>query len=98
MAIDSRTKRASTIATSFYSLGPSVQPSGTFDAEQRRVVGYGYSGIAAGAPAAAQSFHIVEPFVVQFPDIRPVRVKPFDVLRFAWGGVQWMSSRLAFAS
>lgn len=79
-------------------MGPSVQADGAIDTEDRQIIGYGYSGIAAAAPAAAQSFHIVEPFVVQFPDIRPVRVKPFDVLRFAWGGVKWMSSKLAFAS
>ena len=79
---------------SFYSLGPSVQPSGTFDADQRRVVGYGYSGIAVVAPDLGRVFRIIEPFDVRdgedslFPTIRPVRVEPFDVLSYlglAWG-------------
>ena len=50
MAIDSREKRQSIIAVSSYFSGPSVTPNASKDEEWRQEVGYGYSGIEAGAP------------------------------------------------
>ena len=80
MAVDTLEKRASIIALSLYSMGPSVQADGTIDTEDRQIIGYGYSGIAADAPAAARVFHIVDPFDVINPVVRPVRVRPPQVL------------------
>ena len=52
--LDTREKRASSVAISFYSMGPSIQAgSSGLDAEDRQIVGYGYSAIAVAAPAAA---------------------------------------------
>ena len=52
--LDTREKRASSIAISLYSMGPSVQAgSAGIDLEDRQIIGYGYSGIAAGEPVAA---------------------------------------------
>lgn len=50
MAIDSREKRQSVVAISFYPMGPSVTPNASKDQEWRQEAGYSYSGIAAGAP------------------------------------------------
>ncbi len=62
--LDTREKRASSIAISLYSMGPSVQAgSAGLDTEDRQIVGYGYSGIAAGAAVA----------VVAVADYYPVR-------------------------
>ena len=66
-------------------MGPSVQPDGVIDTEDRQIIGYGYSGIAADAPTVTPPDQIVDFFDVQWPDIHPVRVEEFDVLRFAWG-------------
>lgn len=49
MAIDTREKRASTVAVSLYPLGPSVTPNSDKDQEWRQQAGYGYSGILVSA-------------------------------------------------
>ena len=53
MAIDSAAKRKSIAAISLICIGPVVVPDGTLAQFDRQVVGYGYGGILAGAPAAA---------------------------------------------
>ena len=56
MAIDTREKRASVVAISLYSMGPSIQAgSAGLDDEDRQIAGYGYSGIAVGAGAVTRS-------------------------------------------
>ena len=52
MAIDSREKRQSVVAISFYFYGPSVFTNASQDQEWSQQAGYGYSGILAGAPVA----------------------------------------------
>lgn len=56
MAIDDEEKRRSTVAISLYAMAPSVTPNASKDLEWRQQVGYGYSGIASGAPATSKSF------------------------------------------
>jgi len=85
VAIDTLERRASTIAVSFYAMSPSVQADGAIDLEDRRLAGYGYSGIAVAASTVEPPDQIVDLFDVQWPDIHPVRVEEFDVLKFAWG-------------
>ena len=58
MAIDTREKRQSVIAISFYPMGPSVTPNAAQDQEWRQQAGYGYSGVAAAAPQAGQPFYL----------------------------------------
>jgi hypothetical protein len=53
MAIDSATKRASIAAIGLMSIGPTVIPTGSFDAADRLVIAYSYSGISAVATAVA---------------------------------------------
>lgn len=48
MAIDSAQKRKSIAAISLYAIGPVVVPDGTIGQPDRQVIGYSYSGIAAG--------------------------------------------------
>ncbi len=48
MAIDTKEKRASIVAISFYPMGPSATPNVSQDQEWRQIAGYGYSGILAG--------------------------------------------------
>ncbi len=48
MAIDTREKRASLIGIN-YVMGPTPTPNAAKDQEWRQQVGYGYSGILAGA-------------------------------------------------
>ena len=50
MAIDSKEKRASIVGINYMS-GPSPIPTAAKDQEWRQEVGYGYSGILAGAVA-----------------------------------------------
>jgi len=84
VAIDNERKRRSLIAISLYSMGPSVVPDGTIVQGDRQTIGYGYYGIAAQS-TAARVFKIVDLWDVQWPDIHPVRVEPFDVLKSVWG-------------
>ena len=58
MAIDNEEKRRSTVAISLYDMGPSVTPNSSPDLEWRQQVGYGYSGVAAGAPPAISSISL----------------------------------------
>jgi len=54
--LDTREKRASSVAISLYSMGPSIQAgSAGLDSEDRQIVGYGYSAIAAASPSATRS-------------------------------------------
>ncbi len=54
--LDTREKRASSVAISLYSMGPSVQAgSAGLDLEDRQIVGYGYSAIAASAAVVTDS-------------------------------------------
>jgi len=53
MAIDSSKKRKSIAAISLLAVGPVVVPDSTIDQADRQVVGYSYSGIAAGEAATA---------------------------------------------
>ena len=56
MAIDTREKRQSVVGIGFYFSGPSVTPNASPDAEWRQEVGWGYPGIAAGAPVVELNF------------------------------------------
>lgn len=52
MALDTREKRQSAAVISHYFMGPNVTPNVGKDAEWRQEAGWGYAGIAAGAPVA----------------------------------------------
>lgn len=56
MAIDSALKRRSIAAIDLQSIGPTVTPSGSFDAADRQVIGYSYSGILAASTAPPAGF------------------------------------------
>ncbi len=53
MAIDNAEKRRSAAGVGFFIVGPGVTPNASKDAEWRLQAGWGYSGIALGAPLAA---------------------------------------------
>ncbi len=54
--LDTREKRASSVAISLYSMCPSIQAgSSGLDNEDRQMVGYGYSAIAAGVAVVTDS-------------------------------------------
>ena len=56
MAIDSAEKRKSAAGVGFWIFGPGVTPNASKDAEWRQQAGWGYSGIAAGAPVVVTVF------------------------------------------
>ncbi len=58
MAVDSAQKRFSATALLFPGYTPGVVPAGAIGAALRQAVSWVYSGIAAGAPAAAVSLFI----------------------------------------
>jgi len=61
-------------------MGPSVQPSGSIDTEDRRIIAYNYSGLATAAPVISGD-RIVEPVEAVLVRVRPVQVEPIDVLQ-----------------
>ena len=64
MAIDSAAKRKSIAAIGMIMVGPVVVPDAAFSAADRQVIGYSYSGIAAGAAAARRQqvpWHCISP-------------------------------------
>lgn len=52
MAIDTRERRQAVVGISHYFIGPNVTPNAAPDLEWRQEVGWGYPGIAVGAPVA----------------------------------------------
>ena len=58
MAIDSTAKRKSIAAIGMIMVGPVVVPDAAFSAADRQVIGYSYSGIAAGAAVDVSAGHI----------------------------------------
>ena len=61
-------------------MAPSIVPDGTFVQGDRQTIAYGYYGINVDAPIGPRKFRIVDRWDVQWPDIHPVRVEPFDVI------------------
>ena len=55
MAIDTAIKRASIASIGAQYVGPSVVPDGTIGQPDRQVIGYSYSGIAAGGGSTFQA-------------------------------------------
>ncbi len=54
--LDTREKRASSIAICLYSMGPSIQAGFSgLDSEDRQMAGYGYSAIAASGAVAVEA-------------------------------------------
>ena len=52
-----------------------------FDQVDLQVIGNSYAGVLADAPPTGRVFRIVDHWDAQWPEIRPVRVEPFDVIR-----------------
>lgn len=78
MALDTQAKRMSVVAASLY-VAPSVLPDGSFNQGDRQAIGFGYSGIAVGAPPVVSPFDtqakrmslIAIPFYPMTPSVLP---------------------------
>ncbi len=58
--LDTREKRASSVAISLYSMGPPIQAgSAGLDDEDRQIAGYGYSAISASGAVATRRNYIL---------------------------------------
>lgn len=74
--LDTTSKRRSSIAISLYSMAPSVLPDGTIGDADRQVAGYGYFGIAVGAPAGGGSNP--NPSAGTLRDVQTITNRAFD--------------------